>query len=133
MIDSPFIPAPITPSDTKKHSRIGIASFVIGIVSMLIFCLAILLAFGYGITIASLNPSIQSLQSSPTILVLGLVLFLSPILGLVGVVLGFVAVFQKNNKKLFAVLGLVFNFLIILVFCVLLVFGLAGQSGAFGL
>ena len=133
MIDSPFIPTPITPYDTRKHSRISIASFVIGIVAMLIFCLAILLAFGYGITIASSNPSVQSLQGSPTILVLGLVLFLSPILGLVGVVLGFVAVFQKNNKKLFAIFGLVFNFLIILAFCVLLMFGLAGQSGTFGL
>ena len=133
MIDSPIIPAPIPLSEMQKQSKIGIASFVIGIVSMLIFCLAIVLAFGYGITIGGTNPSIQSLQSSPTILALGLLLFLSPILGLVGVVLGFVAVFQKNHKRLLAVLGLVFNLLIILAFCVLLVFGLVGQTGTFGL
>ncbi len=133
MNDTPFIPPSGNLPDARKHSRLGIASFVIGIISMLVFCLAIVLAFGYGITIASSNPSIQSLQGSPTFLALGLVLFLSPILSLVGVVLGFVAVFQKDSKKLFAVLGLVFNFLIILVFCVLLVFGLLAPSGSFGL
>jgi hypothetical protein len=133
MLEPSFTPAPTIPLENPRHSKIGVASFVVGIVSMLIFCLAIVLAFGYGISIAASNPTIQNLQSSPTILALGLILFLSPVLSLVGVVLGFVALFQKNSKRLFAVLGLVFNFLIILAFCVLLVVGLAGQSGTLGL
>jgi hypothetical protein len=133
MVDPSFIPSPFTPSDTKTHSRLGIASFVIGLVSMFIFCLAIVLAFGFGVSIASTNPSIQSLQTSPTILAFGLMMLISPFFGLVGAVLGFVAVFQKDKKKLFGVLGIVLNLLIVLAFCALLVTGLAGQSGAFGL
>jgi hypothetical protein len=60
-------------------------------------------------------------------------LFVSPVLSLVGSVLGFVAVFQNNNKKLFSILGLFLNMLVILVFCGLIAVGLAGQSGALGL
>ncbi|MGA2504591.1 MAG: hypothetical protein ABSG01_10925 [Anaerolineales bacterium] len=133
MVDPFFTPAAATPSDSQKHSRIGIASFVIGLVSMFIFCLAIVLAFGYGLSITATNPSFQVEQSNPTVLGLGLLLFSSPILSLVGAVLGFVAVFQKDKKKLFSVLGIVLNLLIMLTFCALLVIGLVGQSGALGL
>lgn len=133
MADLYFPPAPTIPSDDRKQSRLGIASFVVGIASMLIFCIAIVLAIGYGISIAASNPSIQSLQSSPTILALGLLLFVSPVLSLVGTVLGFVAVFQNNTKKHFSILGLVLNILVILAFCVMFIFGLVGQSGALGL
>lgn len=124
--------SPISPQ-LPSHSKLGIASLAIGILSMLVFCLSIVLAFGYGISIASTHPTVQSLQSSPMILALGLLMFLSPILSLVGSVLGFVAIFQKNSKKLFSVLGLVFNLLTILAFCVLLVTGVVGQAGNFGL
>lgn len=133
MVDSSFIPATNIPSNAQKHSRIGIASFVVGIVSMLIFCLAILLAFGYGFSMTAQNPSFQVSRSSPIILALSLMMLISPVLSLVGAVLGSVAVFQQNLKKLFAILGLVFNMLVILAFCVLLVIGLAGQSGSLGL
>jgi uncharacterized membrane protein len=133
MVDPSFMPTPLTPSDTKTHSRLAIASFVIGLVSMFIFCLAIVLAFGYGASIASTNPTIQNLQTSPTVLAFGLMMLVSPFFGLVGAVLGFVAVFQKDKKKLFGILGIVLNLLIVLAFCSLLVIGLAGQSGALGL
>lgn len=133
MIDSPFIPPPLIPAETQKHSRLGIASFVIGLVSLIIFCLAIVLAFGYGVSVASSSPSVQSLEASPTILAFGLMMLFSPFLGLVGAVLGFVAVFQKDKKKLFGILGIVVNLLIVLAFCALLVIGFAGRSGSLGL
>jgi hypothetical protein len=133
MIDSPFTSAPLIPAETQKHSRLGIASFVIGLVSLIIFCLAVVLAFGYGVSIASSSPSVQSLEASPTILAFGLMMLISPFLGLVGAVLGFVAVFQKDKKKLFGILGIVVNLLIVLAFCALLVIGLAGRSGSLGL
>jgi hypothetical protein len=133
MVDPSFIPATNIPADTQKHSKIGIASFVVGIVALLIFCLAIVLAFGYGVTLASQNRSFQVTTGNTTVLTLGLMIFISPALSLVGAVLGFVAVFQKNSKKLFGILGLVLNMLTILAFCVLLVIGLAGQSRSLGL
>jgi hypothetical protein len=133
MFEPSFISTPTISPQSPSHSKLGIASLAIGILSMLVFCLAIVLAFGYGLSVASTHPTVQSLQSSPTILALGLLMFLSPILSLVGSVLGFVAIFQKNSKKLFIILGLVFNLLTFLAFCVLLATGLAGQAGNFGL
>lgn len=116
MYDSTLTPPPLIPRNTRKHSRIGIASFVIGIVAVLIFCLA------FQIDVSSL-----------TVLALGILRWISsPILSLVGVGLGFGAVVQKNDKKLFGIIGLVINLLIILVFCVLVVIGMAGQSGSLG-
>jgi len=132
MYDSTFTPPPLIPPVTQKHSRIGIASFVIGIVAVLILCLAFLLAFGYVFSMASQNPSFQVDQSSPTVLVLGVLMFLSPILSLVGVGLGIGAAVQKNDRKLFGIIGLVLNLLIILAFCVLVVVGLSGQFGNLG-
>jgi len=131
MYDSTFTPPPLITPGTQKHSKIGIASFVIGIVAMLIFCLVILLAFGYGFTMAMQNPYFQVDQSSPTILTLGLLMCVSPILSLVGVGLGIGAMAQKNEKKLFGIIGLVLNLLVILVFCGLFVYGI-GQSGGLG-
>jgi len=131
MYDSTFTPPQLITPGTQKHSKIGIASFVIGIVATLIFCLVILLAFGYGFTMAMQNPYFQVNQSSPTILALGLLMCVSPILSLVGVGLGIGAMAQKNEKKLFGIIGLVLNLLVILVFCGLFVYGI-GQSGGLG-
>lgn len=133
MYDSALTPPPLIPPDTRKHSRIGIASSVIGIVAALIFCLAFILAFGYGFSMVAQNPSFQVDQSSPTVLSLGLVMCISPLLSLIGVGLGIGGVVQKNDKKIFGIIGLVLNLLIILVFCVLAVIGMTGQSDSLGL
>ena len=127
MYDPTLTPPLLIPSVTQKHSRIGIASFVIGIVAVLILCLAFLLAFGYGFSMASQNPSFQVDQSSPTVLALGVLICISPILSLVGLGLGIGAAMQKNDRKLFGIIGLVLNLLIILVFCVLVVVAMSGQ------
>ncbi len=132
MYDSSFPPPPQIPPDTRVHSKVGIASFGIGIVAVLIFCLAFLLAFGYGFFMIAQNPTFQVDQNSSTILALGLLICISPLLSLIGVGLGIGAVLQKNDKKLFGIIGLVLNLLIILVFCVLAVIGFAGQSGSLG-
>jgi hypothetical protein len=130
MIDSTFIPPPPVPADARKQSKIGIASFVIGIVAMLIFCVALLLAFGYGFMGAAQTPGFTIDSSSPIILGLGLVMCISPLLSLVGLGLGIAALVQKNDKKLFAGLGLALNLLIVLIYCLLAVVGLMGQFGS---
>jgi hypothetical protein len=136
MYDSTLTPAPLIPDDTKKHSKIGIASFVIGIVAMLIFCIALVLTTIYAIPIASqiTSPtSFQIDQSSPIIITLSILMLISPLLSLVGAVLGIVALVQKNYKKTFSIIGLVLNLLIILVFCGLFIFALAVGSGSLSL
>ncbi len=132
MYDSTLTPSPLIPPNAQKHSKIGIASFVIGIAAVLILCLAILLAFGYGFTMAIQDPYFQVDQSSPIILALGLLMCISPILSLVGLGLGIGAAVQKNEKKIFGIIGLVLNLLVILVYCVLAVVGLSGQFGSVG-
>ncbi|HEX7542155.1 MAG TPA: hypothetical protein VF352_08495 [Anaerolineales bacterium] len=61
--DSTVAPPPLMPPE--KHSRIGIASFGIGILAVLMICLAILLAFGYGFPMAATTSNFQVDQSSP--------------------------------------------------------------------
>jgi hypothetical protein len=58
---------------------------------------------------------------------------ISPILSLVCVGLGISAVVQKSDKKVFGTIDLGLNLLIILIFCVLAVIGVPGQSGSLGL
>jgi hypothetical protein len=133
MYDSASSLPPLIPPETRKHSRIGITSFGIGIVAVLIFCLAILLAFVYVGSAEAQNLSFQVDQGSPAILALGLLLLISPILSLVGSGLGFVALLQKNDRRLFGIIGFVLNLLIVLVFCILFAIGIVGQSGSLGL
>jgi hypothetical protein len=136
MYDSTATPAPLIPAETKKQSKIGIASFVIGILAMLIFCIALVLAIIYAIPIASQITSTTSYQidqSSPTVISLGILMLISPLLSLVGAALGIGALVQKNHKKTLGVIGLVLNLLIILVFCVMFILGVAVQSGSLSL
>ena len=132
MYDSTVTPAPLIPAETKKQSKIGIASFVIGIVALLIMCISLVLAIIYAIPIASQTTSITSSQielSSPIVKTLGILMLISPLLSLVGAVLGIVALVQKNHRKTFGVIGLVLNLLIILVFCIMFGLGVAIQTG----
>jgi hypothetical protein len=136
MYDSTATPAPLIPAETKKQSKIGIASFVIGILAMLIFCIALVLTIIYAIPIASQITSTTSYQidqSSPTVISLGILMLISPLLSLVGAALGIGALVQKNQKKTLGVIGLVLNLLIILVFCVMFILGVAVQSGSLSL
>lgn len=132
MSDTTFAPPPIIPPDTRKHSRIGLASFVISIVAAMIFCLAFLLAFGYGFSMAAQDPSYEFDQGSPFILTLGLLMCISPFISMVGLGLGIGAMVQKTDKKLFGIIGLVVNLVVILTFCILASIGLLMQSGNLG-
>jgi hypothetical protein len=133
MYDSSFAPPPLTAPDTRKHSRIGILSFVIGILAALVICLTILLLFGYGFSMALQSPNSPVDQGSPAFLALVFLIFASPVLSLVGVGVGIGAVMEKSEKKLFGILGLVLNLLIVSAFCLLMVIGISGQSGGLGL
>jgi hypothetical protein len=110
------------PLETKNHSRLGIASFIISIVAVLIICGDIVLVFGLsgGFTV---NPSYAGLDTSLTCA--------SAVVALVGVGLGIAAVTQKNAKKVFGILGLVFNALILLGICALMGINILSAAGNF--
>ena len=93
----------LPPSGKAKQSKLGIASFIIGIVY-------ILFLFAYlGISWFSL------LSLFPTLSLI--VLFLN----LVGVWLGIAAVFRKTEKKTFGIIGLAINGLAVILLFALFV------------
>jgi hypothetical protein len=120
-MDIGFPPPPPAP-EMRKHSRLGIASFIISMVVVLIIFGDIALALGLsgGISVP------QSYAGVDTALTCA-----SALLAAVGLVLGIVAVTRKNTKKVFGILGLVFNALIVLGICALIginIMSIAGTS-----
>ena len=106
-----------------KHSGIGIASFIISIVNGLFLFLLTAIA---GI-IETTTPGGMN-EESPTAIVVGLLLFLGLGLNLVGTGLGIAGVMQKNHKRIFAVLGLVFNLGVIILVIAIMTIGLLMPS-----
>jgi hypothetical protein len=103
-----------------KHSGYGIASFVISIAVGVLY-VSIL---GLIIILAVIDPELT--QSRPAILHIFTVMVMAGFLGnIVGAVLGISGLCQKNRKRLFAILGLVFNLVAVIVFGVLITVGRA--------
>lgn len=128
MYDSSLPPVP-SPIENQKQSKIGIASFVIGVLALIILCIGFLIAIGYGVSIGLENPyptdPYSLVDSSETmILIASGFIYCSPVLSLVGLGLGIAAVLQKKDKKTWGIAGLVINALILLSVCGLFLIGL---------
>ena len=123
----------------NRHSRMGIASFVIGIFA---FVVMVVLFVVFGVLLSSVLEGVdpqtvdpESLQDSPGAIGLGLVaigIIGTLLLYLVGLALGIAGIFQRRRRRLFAVLGTVGNGIVLLAFVVLIVLGVAlgGVQGA---
>jgi hypothetical protein len=104
-----------------RHSRLGIGSLVIAVLTtVLIVALFVVLFAAGGQLLGGANPQEvtpqdmqRNLEDSPgTAGVLGVVGFgilASPLLYLLGAALGVAGLVQRRRKRLFAVLGTVFN------------------------
>lgn len=115
-----------------RHSRMGIASLVIAILAII----AIVLFFIIGVSVASaeiggdpqsFDPSSID-ENSPlatTFALLGLGFVGSVLLTVVGLGLGVAGLIQLRRKRLFALLGTIFNGLVVLVVIALFVLGFA--------
>lgn len=102
-----------------KHSGFGIASFIISIsVGLLLF---LVLAIG-GILDAS-TPGGMDEQSIQAVLV-GLSMIALLFFAFVAAALGIVGLFQKERKKLFAILGTVFSLGTVMLAIVVIILGL---------
>ncbi len=106
--------------EPKKHSGIGIASFITSLISGVFIFLLIVIA---GIMEASSPTGIDE-ESAAAILV-GLALFLFGGLALISLGLGIAGLFQKDRQKVFAILGTVFSSSILLGTTLLMVVGAA--------
>ncbi|KAF0107716.1 MAG: hypothetical protein FD146_1347 [Anaerolineaceae bacterium] len=109
MYDTPFIPPPPPPPPAaQKHSRLGIVSLVLAILAMLIMCVDVVLVLGITGG-ANIPTEVQYLDSALSCI--------AALAALTGLGLGIAAVSRKDAKKLFGILGLVFNAVYLLVYC----------------
>ena len=107
-------PAPL------KHSGFGIASFIISIA-------AVIFAFGMVVlagVMESRTPGGID-EESPEAMAVGLGIILSGLLAVLGGVLGIVGCSLPNRNKVFAILGTIFNALVVLGLVGLMILGLA--------
>jgi len=104
-------PPALQPAGTMKHSRLGIASFVLG-VAIILFVIFVILLFT---VIATMNHrdnfwDPESLTANQRLMMMMSLTGFAVIMGhLLGVALGIAGVAQKNRKLIFAVLGLELN------------------------
>ena len=99
-----------SPVEPLKHSGVGIASFVLFGVGFV----AIVGLFTYaGVLETSTQGGID--ESSAVAVIIGWLAILLIGMLLVGVILGAIGLFQSNRRRIFAVLGLVFNLLVLMM------------------
>ena len=119
-----MLATPVTPATASlRRSTMGLVSFVFGLIS------------GIGLTVLVVMAGVMTAQAggrmdetSPEAITLGVLLILGMFLALIGAILGIVALMQKGHKKLFGILGLVFNGGILLLVLALMVLGLSMKS-----
>lgn len=104
----------------QKHSGLGITSFVISLlVGVLTFAAIIIAGF-----MSSRHPDGMDEKAASTI-ILGLAIIGFMLLDLLALALGIAGLFQKDTKKVFAVLGIIFSLLTLLGTIGLIIIGTA--------
>ena len=121
-------------AERSGQSRLGIASFVIAILTTVLFVVLLVVIFNAagqllgGVDPQSVTPQDlqRNLEESPgatgVLGVAGFGLLATPLLYLLGAVLGIAGLVQKDRGRLYAVLGTVSNGLIFLGLLILVLF-----------
>ena len=110
MNDFSFTPPPPPLPVEHKHSPLGIASSIVSVIAFGLVCVF----FGYAYFLGSSGTSIASDAEA----ILGLALMCAvPFFTMIGLGLGIAALFQPYPNKVFGILGLVFNAILMLGFC----------------
>lgn len=106
-----------------KHSGVGIASFVLSLLSGI----GLFVLFGVAGYMEAQSPGGMS-EDDPTTMLLGVALIAGGMGQFLAFILGAVGLFQPNRKKIFAILGTIFSLLAILAFGGLMVLGFVMQA-----
>lgn len=101
---------------TIKHSGLGITSFIIGIIQSIVSFTAII--------ISGVIYSIPTENQEIIFAIIGLVIFVGLFIHLIGIGLGIAGLLQKNRKKVFSILGLIFNISCVMVVILIICIGL---------
>lgn len=104
-----YVPQTYAPVQERRlHSRLGVASFILAVgFPWLVTLMFIVLN---SLSKSKDSSSFYSFYSGAVVITW---LVIAPIGHIVGVVLGSVGLFQKQRKRLFAVLGVILNLLIV--------------------
>lgn len=102
------------------HTGLGIASFIIG----LFVGIGEMVVVGWTGYLATSKPGTIT-PEAPIAIILGLVMLAGLAAAFLGAGLGVGGLFHKNRRRIFAVLGLVFNVMILAAFMGLMAIGLA--------
>lgn len=94
----------------KRHSGFGISSFSIFCFAFLLMIITFTLTVIYG----PLDPDFVDEQST-LVVIIGFSWLFNALITLVGIGLGITGLFQKDKKKIFAVLGVILNFIIFII------------------
>ncbi|MBO7745276.1 hypothetical protein I8J29_13780 [Paenibacillus sp. MWE-103] len=131
-----YPPDPDEGAPKKTQSKLGIASFVIGLLSLILFAVAIVMTttfimdqFGnesnYNQLRADLETRFSDVNAVMPVLVAGLLMLVSFAGSLVGLILGIVGACSKNKTKTFPIIGIIVSALLPVGFVGLIVLGLA--------
>lgn len=104
---------------TRKHSGLGIASFVIGLTCAVLT----LLVFGIAGYVELTTPGGMQ-ETDVAAMLVGLFMFFIWFCQLVGIGLGLAGCFERERRRLYAILGLAFNGGMLLFSLVLVLIGL---------
>jgi len=104
----------------QKHSEVGIASIISGVLGAL---LAVISVIGAVIFVSQGKG-----QTDPVMAVCGCGMILSFPIFIAGAILGIVGLFNPNRKKITAIIGLILNILPCLLLLALLVLGLLAKG-----
>jgi hypothetical protein len=100
----------------RNHNSKGVASFVIGVISV-VSVLALIVTAGVMTNAGTMTPQLTML--------IGLGMISACFVDLIGIGLGVVGAVDRSSKKLYPVLGLTLNIGIVVVFFALLFVGLS--------
>jgi hypothetical protein len=114
---SGFQPSPPAVPAIPKYSPLGLVSFALGILSLVLACGFFILAVGLGLE--------QRVEPERAISLGGLVLLSATLLvAVVGTGLGLVGLSRPVQRKVFSLLGIILNGVILSMFCALVVLAL---------
>jgi hypothetical protein len=106
-----------------KHSGVGIASLLLGILSVLGLVATTVVA----VIVAGNDPSVFENENAPATIGVGVCALLCLLLSLVGIGLGIGGLVQGNRKRVFPVIGLSLNAVIVILVVGLVVLGAASN------
>ena len=120
------------------HTRMGIASVIIAVLATVLIVILVIVAGSVATSLfqgqdpAAIDP--QSLENSPeatSLAIVGFGVLGSFLLYFVGLGLGVAGIFQRRKKRIFGILGAVFNGLVLLAVVMLFVVAfVVGAAGA---